>query len=155
MYVPKELVPLLRQGLQNGQRSNNPFAIGPDLLRAHRQQTPQAGLSLHPLHYCSDCLRKQQEIDRLKEEIARLKDRLRYQERTAGRRPSAPPPRRPSGRSSPTAWRKTKRKRAGPNRAMPVAGRSPPAPLEVTRTQRVPGLQEMSGLRRPACPQRI
>jgi transposase len=38
---------------------------------------------LHRLGYCRDCLKKQQEIDRLREENARLKDRLRYQERTA------------------------------------------------------------------------
>ena len=37
----------------------------------------------HRLSYCPECLKKQQEIDRLREENARLKDRLRYQERTA------------------------------------------------------------------------
>jgi hypothetical protein len=43
MYVPKELVPLLRQGLQNGRRLEQfLFALGPDLLRAHRQQRPQS-----------------------------------------------------------------------------------------------------------------
>jgi len=37
MYVPKDLVPLLRQGLQNGRRlEQRLFALGPDLLRAHR-----------------------------------------------------------------------------------------------------------------------
>ena len=42
MYVPKDLVPLLRQGLQNGRRLEQLlFALGPDLLRAHRQQRPQ------------------------------------------------------------------------------------------------------------------
>ena len=35
------------------------------------------------MSYCPECLKKQQEIDRLREENARLKDRLRYQERTA------------------------------------------------------------------------
>jgi hypothetical protein len=41
MYVPKDLVPLLRQGLQNGRRLEQLlFALGPDLLRAHRQQRP-------------------------------------------------------------------------------------------------------------------
>ena len=39
--------------------------------------------SLHRLAYCPECLEKQQEIDRLQEEITRLKARLRYQERTA------------------------------------------------------------------------
>lgn len=42
MYVPKDLVPLLRQGLQNGRRLEQlRFALGPDLLRAHRQQRPK------------------------------------------------------------------------------------------------------------------
>lgn len=39
--------------------------------------------SLHRLTYCPECLQKQQQIDRLQEENARLKARLRYQERTA------------------------------------------------------------------------
>lgn len=39
--------------------------------------------SPHRLTYCPECLKKQQEIDRLQEENARLKARLRYQERTA------------------------------------------------------------------------
>ena len=39
MYVPKDLVPLLRRGLQNGRRLEQLlFALGPDMLRAHRQQ---------------------------------------------------------------------------------------------------------------------
>ena len=43
MYVPKELVPLLRQGIQNGRRLEQLlFALGPDLLRAHRQQRPKS-----------------------------------------------------------------------------------------------------------------
>jgi hypothetical protein len=43
MYVPKELVPLLRQGLQNGRRLEQRLsALGPDLLRAHRQQKRQS-----------------------------------------------------------------------------------------------------------------
>lgn len=33
--------------------------------------------------YCPECLKKQQEIDRLRQENTRLKHRLRYQERTA------------------------------------------------------------------------
>ena len=35
------------------------------------------------MSYCPDCLQKQQEMDRLREENTRLKARLRYQERTA------------------------------------------------------------------------
>lgn|SRR6266571_5730163 len=43
MYVPKELVPLLRQGIQNGRRLEQLlFALGPALLRAHRQQRPKS-----------------------------------------------------------------------------------------------------------------
>jgi hypothetical protein len=42
MYVPKDLVPLLRRGLQNGRHLEQLlFALGPDLLRAHRQQRPK------------------------------------------------------------------------------------------------------------------
>jgi hypothetical protein len=43
MYVPKDLVPLLRRGLQNGRRLEQLlFALGPDLLRAYRQQRPKS-----------------------------------------------------------------------------------------------------------------
>lgn len=43
MYVPKELVPLFRQGLQNGRRLEERLcALGPELLRAYRQQRAQA-----------------------------------------------------------------------------------------------------------------
>ena len=39
MHVPKDMVPLLRQGLQNGRRLEQLlFALGPDLLRANRRQ---------------------------------------------------------------------------------------------------------------------
>ena len=38
-------------------------------------------MSLHFPHYCPGCLQKQQVIDGLKEQIVRLKDRLRHQER--------------------------------------------------------------------------
>jgi hypothetical protein len=42
LYVPKELVPLLRQGLQQGRRLEKLlFALGPELLRAYRQQRDQ------------------------------------------------------------------------------------------------------------------
>ncbi len=40
--VPKDLVPLLRQGLQNGRRLEQLlFALGPALLRAHRPARPK------------------------------------------------------------------------------------------------------------------
>jgi hypothetical protein len=43
MYVPKQLIPFLRQGIQNGRRLEQLlFALGPDLLRAYRQQRPKA-----------------------------------------------------------------------------------------------------------------
>jgi len=43
MYVPKELVPLFRQGLQNGRRlEQRLYALGRELLRAYRQQRDQA-----------------------------------------------------------------------------------------------------------------
>ncbi|MFZ1075780.1 MAG: DUF6788 family protein [Minisyncoccia bacterium] len=42
LYVPKELVPFLRQGLKNGRRLEQlRGALGPDLIRAHRQQRSQ------------------------------------------------------------------------------------------------------------------
>ena len=53
--------------------------------RIGNNATKNRGVSVtkfHRLSYCPDCLKKQQEIDRLKEENARLKDRLRYQERS-------------------------------------------------------------------------
>jgi len=43
MYVPKELVSLFRQGLQHGRRLEQLlYALGPELLRAYRQQRAQA-----------------------------------------------------------------------------------------------------------------
>jgi transposase len=42
------------------------------------------------MNYCPGCLHKQLEIDRLREENARLKERLRYQERTAREGPFGP-----------------------------------------------------------------
>ncbi len=57
MYVPKDLVPLLRQGLQNGRRLEQLlFALGPAFASRPPSRTTQTGLSLHRLHYCRDCL---------------------------------------------------------------------------------------------------
>jgi len=43
MYVPKELVPLFRQGLEHDRRLKQElFALGPALLRAYRRQRDQA-----------------------------------------------------------------------------------------------------------------
>jgi hypothetical protein len=42
LYVPKDLVPPLRQGLLNGRRLEQLlFALGPALLRAHRPARPK------------------------------------------------------------------------------------------------------------------
>jgi transposase len=40
-------------------------------------------MGVSPLNFCPECFKKQMEIDRLREENKRLKDRLRHQERTA------------------------------------------------------------------------
>ena len=43
MHVPKAMVPVLRRGLQNGRRLEQLLtALGPELLRAHRQQRDQS-----------------------------------------------------------------------------------------------------------------
>ncbi len=122
-----------------------PLCPRPGFASRPPSRTTQTGLSLHRLHYCRDCLGKQQEIDRLKEENARLKDRLRYQERNAREAPSAPQPLRPNWPSSPTPWRTTKRKRRG--QTGPCWQWPPPALLrEITRTQpraRTPGVSGM------------
>jgi transposase len=99
-------------------------------------------LSLHRLHYCPDCLRKQQEIDRLREENGRLKDRLRHQERNAREAlfGSSTPSAKLAVKSNSLEDNQKKKGGAKPGHA--GSGRSPPPPQEVTRTQRVLGLQE-------------
>jgi transposase len=99
-------------------------------------------LSLHRLHYCRDCLCKQQEIDRLKEEIARLKDRLRYQERNAREAPFGSST--PSAKLAvkPNSLEDNQKKKGGAKPGHAGNGRSPPPPEEVTRTERIPGLQK-------------
>ena len=47
---------------------------------------------------CKACLQKQQKIDRLEEDLRRVKAKLRYQERTAKEGPFGFPPRRPKCR---------------------------------------------------------
>jgi transposase len=96
-------------------------------------------LSLHRLHYCRDCLYKQQEIDRLKEENARLKDRLRYQERNAREAPFGSST--PSAKLAvkPNSLEDNQKKKGGAKPGHAGSGRSPPPPEEITRTQRVPG----------------
>ena len=99
-------------------------------------------MSLHRLHYCRGCLYKQQEIDRLKEENARLKDRLRYQERNATEAPFGSST--PSAKLvvKPNSLEDNQKKRGGAQPGHAGGGRRPPQPEEVTRTQRVPGPQE-------------
>jgi len=96
-------------------------------------------LSLHRLHYCRDCLRKQQEIDRLREELVRLKQRLRYQERNAKEAPF--------GSSTPSAKLLVKpnsledhQKRKGGAKAGHAGyGRRSPPSQDISRTERVMG----------------
>lgn len=96
-------------------------------------------MSLHRLHYCPDCLRRQQAIDRLQAENARLKDRLRYQERTAKEAPfgSATPSAKRIVKANSLAVNQQKKGGAQPGHA--GRGRRPPQPATVTRTQRVTG----------------
>ncbi len=103
-------------------------------------------MSLHRLHYCRDCLGKQQEIDRLKEENARLKDRLRYQERNAREAPFGSST--PSAKLAvkPNTLEDNQKKKGGAKPGHAGSGRRPPQPGEITRTQRVPGPQVC-----PAC----
>jgi transposase len=96
-------------------------------------------VSLHRLHYCPDCLRKQQEIDRLREENARLKANLRYQQRTAKEAPFG------SGTSSAkqavkaNSLEENQRKKGGAQPGHRGAGRRRPRPQDITRHQTVPG----------------
>lgn len=98
-------------------------------------------MSLHPLHHCAACLHKQQQIDRLQEEVARLKARLRYQERTAKEAPfgSATPSAKLPVKPNSLADHQQKRGGAKPGHA--GHGRRQPQPEALTRTVRVPGLQ--------------
>src|SRR5664279_2555231 len=77
-------------------KSSGPLSRAPSPTSASPASVPTAplapaarcpGLRLNPtkfqLTYCPECLKKQLVIDRLQEEIVRLKARLRYQERTA------------------------------------------------------------------------
>ena len=94
-------------------------------------------MSLHPLHYCPDCLRKQQVIDRLTQENKRLKDRLRYQERTAREAPfgsSTPSARLPIKSNS---LEDNQKKKGGAKPGHAGNGRSRPQPEEITRTERI------------------
>jgi transposase len=99
-------------------------------------------VSLHRLLYCRDCLRKQQEIDRLQEENVRLKARLRYQERNAKEAPFGSST--PSAKLvvKPNSLADNQKKKGGAKPGHAGGGRRQPQPQEVTRTQRVSGPQE-------------
>ncbi len=96
-------------------------------------------MSQPPFHYCRDCLHKQQEIDRLKEEIVRLKGRLRYQERNAREAPFGSST--PSAKLTvkPNSLEDNQKKKGGAKPGHTGFGRSPPQPQEVTRTERLMG----------------
>lgn len=96
-------------------------------------------MSLHRLHYCPECLRRQQEIDRLKEENARLKERLRYQERSAKEAPFGSST--PSAKLAvkPNSLEDNQKRKGGAKVGHVGCGRSPPQPQDITRTERVMG----------------
>lgn len=96
-------------------------------------------MSLHRLHYCPECLHKQQEIDRLREENARLKANLRYQQRTAKEAPFGSST--PSAKQAvkPNSLEENQRKKGGAKPGHPGAGRARPRPEEITRRKALPG----------------
>lgn len=96
-------------------------------------------MSLHRLHYCSDCLAKQQEIDRLREENTRLKASLRYQQRSAKEAPFGSST--PSGKQAlkPNSLEENQRKKGGAQPGHRGRGRRRPRPEDITRHQAVPG----------------
>ena len=98
-------------------------------------------MSLRDPHYCAACLRKQQEIDRLQEENKRLKDRLRYQERTAKEAPFGSST--PSAKLvvKPNSLEENQKKKGGAKPGHPGWGRRCPPLEEVTRTEFIPGPQ--------------
>jgi transposase len=86
---------------------------------------------------CPGCLQKQLEIDRLREENARLKDRLRYQERTAHEGPfgsSTPSSKVPV---KPNASPEHEPRAGGAKAGHPGHGRQALSPAEAQRVERV------------------
>ena len=81
------------------------------------------GRSSEPRCYCQGCLEKQREIDRLQEEVHRLKALLRYHERTAAEEPFGSST--PSSKIlvKPNAKEERRRKRGGARRGHPGHGR--------------------------------
>jgi transposase len=91
------------------------------------------------LSYCPDCLHKQQQIDRLQEELRRVKDRLRYQERTAKEGPfgsSTPSSKVPIKPNAPT---ENPRRKGGATQGHRGRGRQAAHPESFTREQTAPG----------------
>jgi DNA-directed RNA polymerase subunit RPC12/RpoP len=91
------------------------------------------------LHYCPGCLRRQLQIDRLTAENARLKARLRYQERNAKEAPFGSST--PSAKLAvkPNSLEDNQKKKGGAKVGHAGFGRTPPEPQEITRTERVMG----------------
>ncbi len=123
-----------------------PLCPRPGFASRPPSRTTQTGLSLHRLHYCRDCLGKQQEIDRLKEENARLKDRLRYQERNAREAPfGSSTPFGQTGRQAQHPGGQPKEKRRG--QTGPCWQWPPPAPARGNHPHparaRTPGVSGM------------
>jgi transposase len=96
-------------------------------------------VNLHRLQYCPECLRKQQEIDRLRQENTRLKANLRYQQRTAKEAPFGSST--PSSKQAvkPNSLEENQRKKGGAKPGHPGAGRTRPRPEEITRRETLPG----------------
>jgi transposase len=98
------------------------------------------------LTYCPECLRRQREIDDLREEVASLKGRLRHQERTAAEGPfgsSTPSSKVPL---KPAALPERQARRGGAAKGHPGHGRQRVPAEEADRVVEVPGPE-----RCPAC----
>jgi hypothetical protein len=92
-------------------------------------------------NFCPECLKKQLEIDRLREENTRLRDRLRYQERTAqeGSFGSATPSSKVPVK--PNAQAEQARQVGGAKRGHPGRGRQAVPLGEAQRVERVAAAQ--------------
>ena len=88
---------------------------------------------------CKECLHKQQKIDRLEEELQRVKSKLRYQERTAKEGPfgsSTPSSKIPLKANS---LEENQARKGGAKPGHKGHGRKPLPPAQVERTVPVPG----------------
>lgn len=86
---------------------------------------------------CKDCLQKQQKIDRLEEELRRVKDKLRHQERTAkeGAFGSSTPSSKVPVKAN--SLEENQARKGGAKLGHPGHGRQPLAPAQSARTIRV------------------